>query len=114
MRTKGLPIERAIGGSVYRNSHSDYLLQIANLIAHALLKQEEEPSPRVEHLGIRRAVGILDRALNRMASSDGETTGRLARLTDVGNSCGSCVPHITMGMCQAGGPPRFKVVTVSQ
>ena len=37
-------------------------------IAHALLKQEEEPSPRVGRLGVDRAFGILDQALNRKAS----------------------------------------------
>ena len=41
---------------------------MADIIAHALLKQEEELSPRVERLGIDRAFGILDRALNRRAS----------------------------------------------
>ena len=41
---------------------------MADLIAHALLKQEEELSRRVERLGIDRAFNILDRALNRNAS----------------------------------------------
>ena len=41
---------------------------MADLIAHALLKQEEEPSPRVAELGIHLAFGILDRTLNRKAS----------------------------------------------
>ena len=41
----------------FTTSHSDYLLQMADLITHALLKQEEEPSPRVERLGIDRAFG---------------------------------------------------------
>ncbi len=67
-RTKDIPIERVIGGPAFRSSHSDHMLQMADLIAHALLKQEEEPSPRVERLGIDRAFGILDRALNRRAS----------------------------------------------
>ena len=67
-RTKDIPIEKVIGGPAFRSSHSDYLLQMADLIAHALLKQEEEPSPRVERLSIDRAFGILDRALNRRAS----------------------------------------------
>ena len=67
-RTKDIPIERVIGGPAFRSSHSDHLLQMADLIAHALLKQEEEPSPRVQRLGIGRAFGILDRALNRRAS----------------------------------------------
>ena len=66
--TKDIPIERVIGGPSFRSSHDDELLQMADLIAHALLKQEEEPSPRVERLGIDRGFGILDRALNRSAS----------------------------------------------
>ena len=52
----------------FRSSKSDHLLQMADLIAHALLKQEEELSRRVERLGIDRAFNILDRALNRNAS----------------------------------------------
>ena len=67
-RTREIPIERVIGGPAFRSSHSDYLLQMADLIAHALLKQEEEPSPRVARLGIDRAFGTLDHALNRRAS----------------------------------------------
>ena len=65
--TKDIPIERVIGGPAFRSSDSDHLLQMADLIAHALLK-EEEPSPRVARLGIDRAFGIFDRALNRRAS----------------------------------------------
>ena len=67
-RTRDIPIENVIGGPAFRSSHADCLLQMADLIAHALLKQEEEPSPRVERQGISRAFGILDRALNRRAS----------------------------------------------
>ncbi len=67
-RTKDIPIERVIGDPAFRSSHSDYLLQIAELIAHALLMQEDGSSPRVECLGIDQALGILDRALNRRAS----------------------------------------------
>ena len=55
--TKDIPIERVIGGPAFRSSDSDHLLQMADLIAHALLKQEEEPSPRVARLGIDRAFG---------------------------------------------------------
>ena len=75
-RTKNIPIERVIGGPAFRNFASDQLLQMADLIAHALLKQEEQPSPRacpildtgVERQSIAHAFGILDRALNRRAS----------------------------------------------
>ena len=66
--TKDIPIERIIGGPSFRSSQDDDLLQMADLIAHALLKQEEEPSPRVTELGLHLAFGILDRALNRKAS----------------------------------------------
>ena len=45
--TKDIPIERIIGGPSFRRSQHDDLLQMADLIAHDLLKQEEEPSPRV-------------------------------------------------------------------
>ena len=67
-RTKDIPKERVIGGPAFRSPHSDCLLQMADFIAHALLEQEEEPSPRVERQGIARAFGILDRVLNRRAS----------------------------------------------
>ena len=67
-RTRGIPIENVIGGPAFRSSHADCLLQMADLIAHALLKQEEVRSPRVERQDIARAFGVLDRALNRRAS----------------------------------------------
>ena len=71
--TKDIPIERDIGGPAFRSPHSDHLLQMADLIAHTLLKQAEEPSPRVERLGVAQAFGILDRALRTpKASSGGE------------------------------------------
>ena len=66
--TKDIPIERIIGGPSFRSSQDDDLLQMADLIAHALLKQEEEPLPRVKELGVHLAFGILDHALNRQAS----------------------------------------------
>ena len=67
-RTRNIPVENVIGGPAFRSSDADYLLQMADLIAHALLKQEEEPVPRVESMGIHEAFSILDRALNRQAS----------------------------------------------
>ena len=67
-RTRNIPVENVIGGPAFRSSDSDHLLQMADLIAHALLKQEEEPVPRVENLGIHDAFSILDKALNRRAS----------------------------------------------
>ena len=67
-RTRNIPVENVIGGPAFRSSDSDHLLQVADLIAHALLKQEEEPSPRTAELGVDLAFGILDRALNRRAA----------------------------------------------
>ena len=67
-RTRNIPVENVIGGPAFRSSDGDYLLQMADFIAHALLKQEEDPVPRVEDLGIHEAFSILDRALNRKAS----------------------------------------------
>ena len=67
-RTKDIPIDRIIGGPTFRSSRDDYLLQMADLIAHALLKQEEGPSRGVKELGLHLAFGILDTALNRNAS----------------------------------------------
>ena len=43
-------------------------VQMADFVAHALLKQVESPVPRVENHGIDGAFSILDRALNRQAS----------------------------------------------
>ena len=74
-RTKNIPLERIIGGPAFRDSASDHLLQMAYLIAHALLKQQVQSSRacpsldmRMERLDVGRAFGILDRALNRKAS----------------------------------------------
>ena len=67
-KTRNIPIEQVIGGPAFRSSAEDYLLQMADFIAHALLKQEETPVPRVENHGIAEAFRILDCALNRQAS----------------------------------------------
>ena len=69
-KTQNIPIKHVIGGPAFRSSKDDYLLQMADFIAHALLKQEEEeaPVPRVENHGIAEAFSVLDVALNRQAS----------------------------------------------
>ena len=66
--TKDIPIERIIGGMSFRSPQDDDLLQMANLTANAILKQEEESSPSVGELGVQLAFGILERSLNRKAS----------------------------------------------
>ena len=67
-KTRNIPIEQVIGGPAFRSSKGDYLLQMVDFVAHALLKQEETPVPRVEDFGINEAFSILDRALNSEAS----------------------------------------------
>ena len=67
-KTRNMPIERVIGGPAFRSSEGDHFLQMADFMAHALLKQEEAPVPRVEDFGIDCAFPILDAALNRQAS----------------------------------------------
>ncbi len=66
--TRNMPIENVIGGPAFRSSRSDCLLQMAHLIAYALLMQEEEPSLWVPGMSAGHPFGILDRALNRRAS----------------------------------------------
>ena len=63
-----MPIERVVGGPASRSSEGDYLLQMADFVAHALPKQEETPVPRVEDFSIDSAFSILGVALNRQAS----------------------------------------------
>ena len=65
--TRNLPIDRVIGGPVFRNAESDCLLQVAGLVAHALLWREEPPAG-VNFSEIARVFAVLDHALNRRAS----------------------------------------------
>ena len=67
-KTRNIPIEKIVGGPAFRSSKGDYLLQMADFIAHALLKQEEAPISRVEDFAIDGAFRILDCALNRQAA----------------------------------------------
>ena len=66
--TRNVPIERIIGGPAFRSPESDCLLQMAGLIAHALLWQEEPPIAGAAGCDFGRAFGILDRALNLRAA----------------------------------------------
>ena len=67
-RTRNVPIVRVIGGPAFRRAAFDPLLQVAGLVAHALLWWEEPPLSGPDGVGLSRAFGILDRALNRKAS----------------------------------------------
>lgn len=66
--TRNLPIERVIGGPLFRDAKADCLLQVAGLVAHALLWQEEFPAEGMDETNLCAAFGVLDRALNRRAS----------------------------------------------
>jgi len=65
-RTRNLPIDRIIGGPVFRSPDTDCLLQVAGLVAHALLWREE--SAGKDFGDGAGAFAVLDRALNRRAS----------------------------------------------
>lgn len=70
-RWKNIPIENIVGGPAFRSSKSDYFLQMADFVAHALLKKDEKPAiPRVKYYGIDKAFDILDKSLNKKASED--------------------------------------------
>ena len=62
--TRNLPIDRVIVGPVFRNPDADNLLQVAGLVAQALVLQEE---PQIAG-GLAGAFAVLDCALNRRAS----------------------------------------------
>jgi len=62
--TRNLPIDRIIGGPLFRDPGADCLLQVASLVAHALLWREEPPTAD----GLVGTFDVLDRALNRRAS----------------------------------------------
>ena len=66
-RTKDIPIDRIIGGPAFRSRESEYLLQMAGLIANALVEQEEA-SWGMEERGIEQGFSVLDRVLNRKAA----------------------------------------------
>ena len=61
--TRNIPIDRIIGGPIFRSADTDCLLQVAGLVAHALLCREE-PAAGVDS----GAFAVLDCALNRRAS----------------------------------------------
>ena len=61
-RWKNIPKRGTLADPLSEAPTASYLHQMADLVAHALLKQEEEPSATAKRLGIARAFGILDRA----------------------------------------------------
>ena len=65
--TRNLPIDRIIGGPGFRDPGADYLLQVAGMVAHALLWREE-PAAAGNLDGFAGVFAVLDRALNRRAS----------------------------------------------
>ena len=71
-RIRNKPLENVIGGPAFRSSSSDWLLQMARLVAHALLMQEEQADGEMalwkDTTGAGQAFDILDAALNRNAS----------------------------------------------
>ncbi len=66
-QTRNLPIDRVIGEPVFRSPDADCLLQVAGMVAHALLWREEPDAGRNLD-GFTGVFTVLDRALNRRAS----------------------------------------------
>ena len=69
-RWKNIPPKHIVGGPAFRSSSSDYFLQLADFVAHALLKKDEPPIPRVKKYNIHKAFDILDISLNKKAGGD--------------------------------------------
>ena len=65
--TRNLPIGRIVGGPIFRDPAADCLLQVAGLVAHALLWREEHPGG-VDFGENASFFTVLDHALNRRAS----------------------------------------------
>ena len=66
-QTRNIPIDRVIAGPVFRSPATDGLLQLAGMVAHALLWREE-PAAAGGDDGVAQVFPILNRALNRRAS----------------------------------------------
>jgi len=66
--TRNLPIDRIIGGPLFRDPGADCLLQVAGLVAHALLWREEPSASGADSGESAGIFTVLDRALNRRAS----------------------------------------------
>ena len=66
--TRNIPLARVIGGPAFRSAEDDYLLQLAGLVAFALLLQEQGAGRGGEGRDLARTFSILDHVLNREAS----------------------------------------------
>lgn len=67
---KNIPPQNIVGGPVFRNSSSDYFIQLADFVAHALLKKDEQPTKRVNQYKINEKFDILNVVLNKKASEE--------------------------------------------
>ena len=65
--TKNIPTDRILGDPFFRKS-SDYLIQLADFAAFALLKYREAPTLRVLRYGLHQAYPILDPVSNKAAT----------------------------------------------
>lgn len=70
---RNLPVRKVIGGPAFRSACADWLLQLAQFVAHALLLQEEQADdellPSGRAVGVGDAFGMLDAVLNRDAAA---------------------------------------------
>ena len=50
--TKNITTDRILRDPIFVDSHADYLIQLADFVAFALLKREVQPTPLVSRYGI--------------------------------------------------------------
>ena len=67
-QTRNIPIDRVICGPLFRSPDTDCLLQVAGMVARALLWREEPAAAGGDDDGVAQVFPILNRALNRRAS----------------------------------------------
>ena len=67
--TRNIPVDRVICGPLFRSPDNDCLLQVAGMVAHALLWREEPPYSGTDTgIDFSDVFSVLDRALYRRAS----------------------------------------------
>jgi hypothetical protein len=65
--TMNITTDRILRDPIFVDSHSDYLIQLADFAAFALLKREVPPTPLVSRYGLDKGFAVLDPVLNKAA-----------------------------------------------
>ena len=99
-RTRDISIETVIGGPAFRSSHAEFLLQMVDLIAHALLKQEERRHP------VSNARALLGPSASSTASSTAGRPGETPRASSGDEASSSLHSRIGTGIPNDATPFR--------